>query len=344
MGSALVLRTDDEVFTLAERINKSSIVPSAYRGKAGDIAVAILYGQELGLAPMTALNRIVVIDGKPTLDAQGMSAVIRQAGHSLTGTTTATSATVTGTRGDNGDTMTVTFTIENAKKAGLTSKSGWQKYPDDMCWARSVSRIGRELFSDCLLGFSYTPEEADFAGTTPFSDGLTVDEVAEGVFVDAQGHVLAEVPDTRGADDYVPATTRRTSPVPGPEPVTLAEKEAAADDDIAEAEIVLDEAAAADLIEHTFVAADGTGPVVELVLACDPEPESSSIPADGAGYPVTTPEINGLRYLLSHMNPPYRTDAEVNGFLGRTIGRADTSPRNLTRKEYERVIAVIDQK
>jgi hypothetical protein len=146
------------------------------------------------------------------------------------------------------------------------------------------------------------------------------------------------------ADAFVPATTRRTSPVPGPEPVTLAEKEAAAEDEIVEAEIVLDEAAAADLIEHTFVAADGTGPVVEQALACDPEPESSSIPADGAGYPVTTPEINGLRYLLSHMNPPYRTDAEVNGFLGRTIGRADTSPRNLTRKEYERVIAVIDQK
>jgi hypothetical protein len=324
MGSALVLRTDDEVFTLAERINKSSIVPSAYRGKAGDIAVAILYGQELGLAPMTALNRIVVIDGKPTLDAQGMTAVIRQAGHSLTGTTTATSATVTGTRGDNGDTMTVTFTIEDAKKAGLTSKSGWQKYPADMCWARSVSRIGRELFSDCLLGFSYTPEEADFSGTTVFSEGVSV---AEATVVEP--------------DAFVPATTRRTSPVPGPEPVTLAEKEAVADDDIAEAEIVFDEEAAADLIEHTFVAADGTGPVVVQELAN--EPEKTEIPADGAGYPVTIPEINGLRYLLSHTNPPYRTDAEINGFLGRTIGRADTSPRNLTRKEFEKVMQVVDK-
>lgn len=355
MGAALVLRTDDEVYSLAERISKSMIVPQAYRGKAGDIAVAVLYGQELGIAPMTALNRIVVIDGKPTLDAQGMSAVIRLAGHSLVAEVDSTHATITGTRKDNGDAMTVTFTIEDAKRAELTSKSGWKKYPADMCFARAMSRIGRELFSDCLLGFSYTPEEADFAGTTPFSEGLTVDEVA----------IIADNAPAADADAYVPTTTRRSSPVPPvdskvwtpdtsevdavivPEPdAEMAPQpgdptDAVIVEDESAVEVELDAAAAADLIERVFVAADGTGPVVEQALAN--EPDKAAIPADGAGYPVTIPELNGLRYLLSHMNPPYRTDPEVNGFLGRTIGRADTSPRNLTRKEYERVIAVIDK-
>jgi hypothetical protein len=353
MGAALVLRTDDEVFNLAERISRSMIVPKDYRGKPGDIAVAVLYGQEIGLAPMTSLNRIVVIEGKPTLDAQGMSAVIRMAGHSLVAEVDSTHATIVGTRKDNGDTMTVTFTIEDAKRAELTSKSGWKKYPADMCFARAMSRIGRELFSDCLLGFSYTPEEADFAGTTPFSEGLTVDQVA----------IIADNAPAADADAYVPTTTRRSSPVPPADAkvwtpdtsetdAVLVEAEdehtdeestdAVIVEDETAVEVELDAAAAADLIERTFVAADGTGPVVEQALAN--EPEAAAAPTDGAGYPVTTPEINGLRYLLSHMNPPYRTDAEVNGFLGRTIGRADTSPRNLTRKEYERIIAVIDPK
>ena len=158
-------------FDLAEKISRSALIPQAYRGKPADAAICMMYGAEVGLPPMTALQRIVVINGKPTLDAQGMTALIRAAGHSLVGTTSDTEATVTGTR-TNGDTMSVTFTIADAKRANLVKNGPWTQYPSAMLWARAMSKLARELFSDVLMGMAYVPEELDFSqpGSPPPSD------------------------------------------------------------------------------------------------------------------------------------------------------------------------------
>jgi len=146
-------------FELAERICRSQLVPQAYRGKPVDAAICMLYGAEVGLPPMTALNRIIVINGKPTLDSQGMAALIRGRGHSIVGETSNESATVKGKRLDNGDEMSVTFTIDDAKRAGLVKNGPWTQYPSSMLWARAVSKLARELFPDVLMGMSYVPEE-----------------------------------------------------------------------------------------------------------------------------------------------------------------------------------------
>lgn len=162
MSGDLVLHSTDEAFTLADRVAKSGLVPQAYRNKPADTAIAMLYGAEMGMPPMSSLQRVVVINGKPTMDAQGMTALIRQAGHSVTGEMSSTVAKVTGKRGDTGDTMTVTYTIEDAKTADLVKRgSPWEKFAEDMLWARAVSRLGRRLFADVLLGVSYVPEEME---------------------------------------------------------------------------------------------------------------------------------------------------------------------------------------
>lgn len=146
-------------FVVAEKVAKSNLIPAAYRNKPTDAAICMMYGAEVGLPPMTALQRIIVINGKPTLDAQGMAALIRGAGHSLVGDVTPTEAKVTGKRGDNGDTMSFTFTIEDAKRANLVKKGPWTDYPKAMLWARAVSQLARQLFPDVLMGMSYVPEE-----------------------------------------------------------------------------------------------------------------------------------------------------------------------------------------
>jgi len=146
-------------FALAEKVSRSNLIPQAYRGKPADAAVCIMYGAEVGLPPMTALQRIIVINGKPTLDAQGMSALIRGSGHSLVGEVTDTEAKVTGKRGDNGDTMSFSFSMEDANRAGLVKPGPWRQYPKAMLWARAVSQLARQLFPDVLMGMSYVPEE-----------------------------------------------------------------------------------------------------------------------------------------------------------------------------------------
>lgn len=152
----------------ANVLAKTQFIPAAYRGKPGDIIAAALIGRELGWAPIVSLQRIIVVDGKPTVDAQGMVGLIRDRGHNLTridlqdrdGNYYGTKAV--GKHRGTGDEMEFTFTLDDAKQAGLypgNERSAWRKYPRAMCWARAVSQLGRMLFADVLLGVSYTPEE-----------------------------------------------------------------------------------------------------------------------------------------------------------------------------------------
>jgi hypothetical protein len=113
----------------------------------------------LGIPDITALRSIHIIDGKATYSAELMVMLVRKQGHSITGEVGAGAATVVGTRKDNGDTMTVTWTLEMAERAGLLSKSNWKKYPESMLWARAASQLCRMLFADCFAGGTYTPEE-----------------------------------------------------------------------------------------------------------------------------------------------------------------------------------------
>lgn len=165
------------------QLAKSNIVPAAFRGKPAEIIAAVLTGRELGLGPMAALRSIHVIEGKAGLSAEAMLALVRRAGHSVTGETSPTVARVTGKRGDNGDVVHVEFTLEQAKAANLTGKGVWKSYAPSMLWARAVSQLCRQLFSDVLLGMAYTAEEL---GDDPESaeeeitEAELVEEVPEG--------------------------------------------------------------------------------------------------------------------------------------------------------------------
>ena len=145
---------------VAHVLAESDLVPTAYRRKPANIIVAALAGRPFGWDPTMSMRSFHIIEGSPSMKPEIMLALVRQAGHSVTGETSPTSATVTGTRTDTGDTMTVTFTIDDAKRAGLTRRNGpWQQYPQSMCWARALSQLCRMLFADVVLGAGYTPDE-----------------------------------------------------------------------------------------------------------------------------------------------------------------------------------------
>ena len=144
---------------------ESTIVPVRYQGHPEDIIAAGLMGHEVGWGVMTSLQLIHVVEGKPEISAEGMVALIRRAGHSVTGEVSPEGATVRGRRGDNGDEMAYTFTQADAERAALAGKTNWKRYPSSMLWARAVSQLGRMLFPDVLLGVSYVKGEisgADF--------------------------------------------------------------------------------------------------------------------------------------------------------------------------------------
>jgi hypothetical protein len=137
----------------------SDLAPKAYRGKPANVILAALAGRPFGWDPTMSMRSFHIIEGVPSMKPEIMLALIRRAGHSVSGETSSTGATVTGTRADTGDTMTYTFDQAAARDAGLLGKAVWKQYAASMYWARALAQLARMLFPDVVLGAGYTPEE-----------------------------------------------------------------------------------------------------------------------------------------------------------------------------------------
>jgi hypothetical protein len=166
-------------FTLSQQLCKTDFVPEAYRNRPEATLAAILYGRELGIGPMQALQQIHVIKGKPGASPELMRALIQRAGHSIVrNAATDTSVTLHGKRADTGDEETVTWTLDDAKRAGLTS-GAWKAYPRAMLLARATSELARSLFADVISGISYTPEELESIDITAAAEPITIEAQPE---------------------------------------------------------------------------------------------------------------------------------------------------------------------
>lgn len=138
-------------------------------GEQAGVMMIMLAARELGIPPMQALNGgLNIIQGKVEISARMMSALIRKAGHKISiKETTDNRCTVVGTRCDTGEIQEASYTIDEAQKAGLVKPGGgWTKNPKDMCFARALSRLARQLFSD-VIGIGYVEGEIRATDSIP---------------------------------------------------------------------------------------------------------------------------------------------------------------------------------
>lgn len=153
----------------ADIISKSGLAPSALRNKPEAILTIALKGREVGVPPMQALSHIHIIQGRPSMSAELMRALVQQRGHRIWTEYDPNQqvAKCSGQRynfllGEYEEHIAVaTFSMEDAKRAGITGKDNWKKYPRAMLVARATSVLVREHFADVAMGVSYTPEELD---------------------------------------------------------------------------------------------------------------------------------------------------------------------------------------
>jgi hypothetical protein len=123
---------------IANRIGGTDFVPVAIRNNPAAITAALLYGAEAGLGRMQSLAKIAVINGRPTMAAEAMRALILRAGHDLwVDELTITRCTMAGRRRDSDAISRVTWTMDDAKRAGLATKQAWRMYPRQMLLARA---------------------------------------------------------------------------------------------------------------------------------------------------------------------------------------------------------------
>lgn len=143
----------------AKAVASTDFVPDSLRGNPAAIAAAILYGDEVGIPPMQALAKIAVINGRPTLAAETQRALILRAGHALwIEESTLTRCTVAGRRRDSDEVSRVTWTLDDAKRAGIAGKQPWRNYPRQMLLARASAELARTIFADAIGGLAAVEE------------------------------------------------------------------------------------------------------------------------------------------------------------------------------------------
>lgn len=150
---------------LGSVMSGTSMVPKNFQGKPDDCAAAILYGAELGLNAIQSLQNIMVINGKPGVEARTMVALLKQRGYTVeTVSSSDESVTVRGTA-PTGAVEESTWTHARAQKAGYTSNKLYSSIPEQMLYAKAATEVCRKLAPDVLLGMPYSKEELQLEPT-----------------------------------------------------------------------------------------------------------------------------------------------------------------------------------
>lgn len=181
-GFSLEPRTFDEAVKYAELIAKSDMVPQDYKGKPGNVLIAVQYGIEIGVKPLQALQNIAVINGRPTVWGDLAMAVVQGSGTveyiEETYDEKTNTATFRGKRlGAATREIVRTFSMEDAKKANLAGKQGpWTNYPKRMCQLRARAFGLRDGWADALKGMSIREEMEDVEIKTATEVDATVSD------------------------------------------------------------------------------------------------------------------------------------------------------------------------
>jgi hypothetical protein len=186
------------MFQLAKTLVESGLLPQTIKTPAAAFAI-VQKGRELGLPPMQSLSGIAVISGKPVCSSELMASLIyRDHGDNALAVVESTSDVCTIEYGRRGASQRgrYTFTIDDARRAGVAGGATWQKYPAAMLRARCISAVARMAFPDSIAGM-YMPDEL----------GADVD-------VDADGEVVIVNAPTTTAQ--LPSPRPVSAPTPTP--------------------------------------------------------------------------------------------------------------------------------
>lgn len=158
----LRINSVQDLVTLGTIANKSGL----YKFRSSEQCfMAICRGADLGLSPSESLSGIYFLDGKLTLSGGLMAAMIDNSpAHRykvIVSTEKRCQIDFYRYYSDTGWDLAYSsdFTIEEAKKAGLLTKSVWANYPKSMLFWRTLSQGARAACAGLFMGSAYTPEE-----------------------------------------------------------------------------------------------------------------------------------------------------------------------------------------
>jgi len=153
------------------------------KGNTAAVMMVLIHGNQLHLPVLTSLQQIVPVNGLLSIKGDGAKGMILGSGKVQVNTWVETESgsiedgsyqvTVSAERSDTREKLSRTFSVPQAKRAGLWiteqqangpdgwkyKKSAWYKFPDRMVKYRALGFLARDLFPDVMAG-TYTTEEA----------------------------------------------------------------------------------------------------------------------------------------------------------------------------------------
>lgn len=164
----LVGTSFEDEYRLARAYHASGLMPKSLNS-VEKVLVALQLCRELNLPPMSSLGKIMVVNGVVSIFGDLPLALVHRSGRLAVhkeefidkeGQAYSVTCTVQRT----GMPLTVrTFTIDDAKKAGLFKNDIWNKYPRRMLQCRARAWALKDAFPDVLSGVSIA--EYDFNTT-----------------------------------------------------------------------------------------------------------------------------------------------------------------------------------
>jgi hypothetical protein len=166
-GLAMHPSSLQEAIHLAEMLANSGMVPKQYINNPQATLVAMMMGQEIGLNPIQSLQNIAVINGKPSIYADALLALVQN--HPAFGgieeemdEANMTAYCTVWRKGDQKK-HTQSFSQKDAHTASLWGKQGpWTQYPKRMLMWRARGFALRDKFADALGGLITVEEARDY--------------------------------------------------------------------------------------------------------------------------------------------------------------------------------------
>jgi hypothetical protein len=337
-----------EVAQLAAYIADTAFVPGPLRGNAPAVAATILYGREIGVAPITALQTMHVVNGRVGMAAELMRARVLAAGHEIEVVeSTGAVCRMRGRRRGQERWAEVQWSKGDAQQAGL-SGDGWRKYPRAMLVARASAELCRLVFPDVTHGMAATEEiESDTTSTTP-APATPPRKVARAPRAAPAPEPPREVPETPRASP--PPEVPEPPPLPEPEhmpgevplPPFAEVVEEHGEDHPAPVEVptVLNPEAVGDPNQTPIVQLPPRVEVIEADPLLGPEAdprEQGRLRGDG---PATRPQTRHVMALLARLGIGSTRDERL--YVGQAlVGRRVSSFTELTVTDAGRMITTL---
>lgn len=168
LNTSLIMKEDHykTICNLAEIISDTLFVPKEFRGKKNEIFAVIIYGMEIGISPMQALQNISIINDKPNIygdlslalisghkDFEDMKEYFKDENETIA---------VCKIKRKNRELIIREFSIQDAKKANLLGRPIWQTYTKRMLQMRARGFALRDSFPDVLKGLITREEATDY--------------------------------------------------------------------------------------------------------------------------------------------------------------------------------------